>query len=113
MTALGCSVRFSAIASRTLLGAGYGVARACRYVAGGAAVEDIVFDGNDLEDYYICLHLGVSSGRTLVTNDDGVSEAINRAVAAFREYGAVLGAPFETNAQVMTSAEFLTAVEAA
>jgi len=34
-------------------------------------------------------------------------------VAAFREYGAALGVPFKTNAQVMTSAEFLAAVEAA
>jgi len=113
MTALGCNVQFSTIASRTLLGAGYCVARACRYVAGGAAVEDIVFEGNDLEDYYIRLHLGVSSGRTLVTNDEGMSEAVNRAVAAFKEYWAVSGASFVTNAQVMTSAQFLAAVEAA
>lgn len=66
-----------------------------------------VSDGNDLEDYYIALHLGVSSGRTFVTNDTGVRAAVIRTIAAFDEFATGLGATFARNVRIIRPDEFV------
>lgn len=108
MVTAGCDVQFATIAQRTLLGNGYCIARASWYIASGNEIPEIVIDGNDLEDYYIALHLGVGSGRVLVTNDEGTRRAIERTLAAFREFFAASGTTFPTQAEVISSDQFLT-----
>lgn len=112
MAEAGCDVQVEALADRTVLGCGYSVARCCHYVASVAEGEELPIDGNDLEDYYICLHLGVSSGRTLVTNDDGTMRALQRTLAAFRDEGASTGVTILPAASVMTASEFVAMAEA-
>lgn len=103
---VGCKITFSDLADRTLLGAGYAVARACAYIGNVGEEQELSIDGNDMEDYHICLHMGVSSNRTLVTNDDGVRTAFNRTIAAFDQCAATFGLVFAGNARIITPDEF-------
>ena len=103
--AAGCCVPFTRIADRIALGAGYAVARACAYVGDG---QPLVIDPNDLEDYFICLHLGVSSGRVFVTDDRGARRALDRTLAAFQGCASQMGLPLVTEARVVGTAEFTT-----
>lgn len=102
----GCNVPFRELAKRTLLGAGYSVARACAYIGSIGDGQEPVIDGNDLEDYFICLHLGISADRTFVTNDTGVRIALNRTITTFEEYITSSGIVFEINARIITTDEF-------
>ena len=102
----GRAVPFADIANRTILGAGYAVARACEYIQNVPAGAPFAIDGNDFEDYFICLHLGALSGRTIVTDDRGTIRAIRCVVSTLQEFGRQCGAPFTTNVAVMTTEEF-------
>jgi hypothetical protein len=110
--ACGQAVSFAEIANRTLLGAGYAVARACEYIKNVPAGTPLVIDGNDFEDYFICLHLGASGGRTIVTDDRGTRRAIERVISTFQEFGERCGTPFTTNVAVITTEEFKRTVSA-
>ena len=76
------------------------------YIGSVGANLPITFDGNDYEDYLISLHLGVSSGRTFVTNDGGTRTALNRTVASFEQYFAANGGQFAREAHMITPDEF-------
>ncbi len=110
--ACGRAVPFAEIANRTLLGAGYAVARACEYIKNIPAGAPLAIDGNDFEDYFICLHLGASGGRTIVTDDRGTRRAIERVISTFQEFGERCGALFTTNVAVMATEEFKRTVAA-
>ncbi len=104
--AAGCSLTFTRIADRTALGFGYFVARACAYVGNVGDGQPLVIDPNDLEDYFVCLHLGISSGRVFVTDDRGTRRAVDRTLEAFRSCASEMRRPFLTEARVITTAEF-------
>ncbi len=104
-TAAGCEVTFAAIANRTVLGAGYAVARALHY----ARLSDrATIDRNDLEDYFISLHLGAASGRVMVTNDSGTRDAIRFVLGEFHQCGAQLGDDFTTSVGLIDCDAFLS-----
>ena len=96
-----CALSFAQIADRTILGAGYAVARAIAYIPN---VPDI--DTNDLEDYYICLHLSASSDRTFVTDDKNTYKAINSVIAAFTDIAQSTGKTFALQARVIKTKDF-------
>jgi len=104
----GCQVTRNQLADRTVLGCGYGVARACRYIGSVGAGQPFPFDGNDYEDYLISLHLGVSSDRIFVTNDGGARAALGRTIEAFEQHFAANGGQFCREARVITPEEFCT-----
>ncbi len=104
-TAAGCQATFAATANRTVLGAGYAVARALYYAR---LPDSATIDGNDLEDYFISLHLESASGRVMVTNDSGTQDAIRRVLDEFHQYAAQLGHNFQTNARVIDRDSFRT-----
>jgi hypothetical protein len=100
---VGCQVRFAEAADRTLLGAGYAVARALRYAR---LSDDAMIDGNDLEDFFLCLHLGVTSGRVMVTNDSGTRDAIRFVLDEFRQSASQIGHDFRTNVGIISRDDF-------
>ena len=106
-SSLGCTATRNAIADRTVLGCGYGVARACMYIGSVGVGQEIVIDGNDYEDYLISLHLGVSNDRIFVTNDGGVRAALDRTITAFEQYFAAQGGQFARNVSIIAPEEFV------
>lgn len=112
MAAAGCNVELQSLVDRTVLGCGYCVGRVCNYVASVPKDQNLPIDGNDLDDYFICLHLGVSSGRTLVTNDERTRTAIQRTLAEFRAQEAFTGVTIPPTASVLTADEFVAIAEA-
>jgi hypothetical protein len=106
-TNLGCTATRNALADRTVLGCGYGVARACMYVGNVGVGQEFAIDGNDYEDYLISLHLGVSNDRIFVTNDGSVRVALRRAISAFEDYFAAQGGQFSGTASIIAPADFI------
>ncbi len=99
----GCQVRVAAVADRTLLGAGYAVARALHYAR---LRDEATIDGNDLEDMFLCLHLGVTSGRVMVTNGSGTRDAVRLVLDEFRQYASQVGHDFLTNVRIISHDDF-------
>jgi hypothetical protein len=84
--AAGCSVGLDELVLRSVYGAGYSVARACQYIGSNGEIQHVDFDRNDLEDYFISLHLNAASNRILVTDDNGVSRGIRRTVDSCSQF---------------------------
>jgi hypothetical protein len=109
----GTTANLDDMIDRTLLGAGYGVARACAYIGNVGEGQTLLIDGNDFEDYFIALHLGATSGRTFVTDDSGVRTALERTIAAFEQSAELFGRLFARDVAIITSDEFRTAIRPA
>jgi hypothetical protein len=103
----GCDVPFATLVNRTLLGAGYAVARACAYIGNVPEGQQAQVDPNDLEDHLISLHVGAVCGRTFVTNDRGTRTAIDRTLAAFHAFAEAEGETFTTTGRVIDGAAFI------
>ena len=84
-----------------------GVARVCMYIASVGVGQQMAIDGNDYEDYLICLHMGVSNDRIFVTNDGGVDPALDRTITAFAAYFSGQGRQFVSNSSIITPQEFI------
>ncbi len=81
------------------------------YIRRTQGKSEPVFDVNDMEDGYICLHLNLIEPRILVTGDKGTREAVNHAMAQLTTASATLGAPVIAHTRAISIPDFLATVK--
>jgi hypothetical protein len=88
---------------------GYRLARTQEYIRRTQGKTAPVFDVNDMEDAYICLHLNLVEPRILVTGDSGTREALSHALDMLTKASVDTDTPVEVRTGVVSIPEFLTA----